>query len=154
MSIDMTYEFATRNADHLKALGRGTVYLNDKTQLPWHLVTEVDDVGSITGSLPSSVRFEAHDPETGLNFYWSFDIVDDSTRGRWPASFKVAEIQSALAAMPEEHRKDFRKVLAEIGDKCREEGMKLWDSWNRCMANATAMDFLVSVTNEKATQEG
>lgn len=129
---DMTYSEATRKAQSLKDVGMTNIYLSGG--YPWHLVTDCEPGGSHRMEIATSVRFSAHDPATGLDFNWCFDIEPRSANGSGGYHIDTEGCQRVLAQLPSDAKVSFRNYLADCALKVKDKG----DEWMQCATRQLA----------------
>jgi len=120
---DWTYEEATKQADHLLAIGETEIFLH--TNPPWKIATKCEPGGSHRLDLPTTVWFSGQDPKTGLDFRWSLDIEKDTANGKDYYEIDVERIRYALRELRGYALLGFRTYLADCLKKVMEKGNEI-----------------------------
>ncbi len=135
-----SYKQAIKLAEHYKALGDTRICLTrEDVEKPWHLVTKCEPGGSHRLDISTSVRFDAVDPESGLNFYWSFDIEPYEAKGKGSYEIDAKACRDVLAKLPVMAAKQFRDYLADCAGKVAARGDEYFKLYQRQMADADAL---------------
>jgi hypothetical protein len=134
----MTYEKAIRNADALKAIEAGEVYL-DTAPYPWHQATRCEPGGSHRLDIATSVWFYGSDPGTGLEFRWCFDIEPPRANGKGHYEIDADACRDVLRALPEQAADAFRRYLLDSAEKVAAKGLEYQHHADRQAADALAL---------------
>jgi len=144
---DITYKKAIENAEALKKLGQGVVFLPQGDDYPWHLATHCEPCGVYRNGIPVSAWITAEDQDSGLTFRWAFDIEHPSANGKSVFEIDMEGCRQALQAMPIAHRNSMRQWFESTAAAVRargEEFQKAADDQKRAAANLSelaCMDF-------------
>jgi hypothetical protein len=108
--LDLSYEQAIENADHLIALGETTVYLRrNETGFPYEKVTHVEAGAGWRLSGPSSCYLFAED--AGLTFKLSVDFEGPEANGRGVSLFDRDRLRGLMLRLPDAARQSFADLL-------------------------------------------
>lgn len=116
MFKDWNYKEAIQKAHALHEIGQVEVYLSEKTDLPWHLVTKCEPGGSHRLDIDTDVWFYAYDPSVELTFRWSFDIEPRSANGKGVYQIDIVECEKVLNKLPPTAKDGFKKYLLNCAD--------------------------------------
>ena len=109
--LDLTYEQALENAEHLVALGETTIYLyRDRAgDFPYDKVTRVESGSTHRLSGPSSCYLFAED--AGLTFKLSVDFERPDANGRGVSLFDRDRLRALMLKLPDAARRSFAELL-------------------------------------------
>jgi hypothetical protein len=138
--LDGSYKETIGLAKHYKAIGQTKIYISsDSAEKPWHLVTGCEPGGSHRLDINTSVRFTAVDPDTGLEFNWSFDIEPHEANGTGSYQIDAKACMDVLAKLPKIAAKQFKAYLAECATKVAERGDEYFKLYRRQHADADTL---------------
>jgi hypothetical protein len=106
--LDMTYDKAIKNAEHLIALGQTTQYLYEG-DMPWHIATDVEVGGTYRMNGPAGVYIIGK--EAGLTLKWSVDFEGRSAKGASTHQFERDRLRDVMMKLPKTARIKFAKIL-------------------------------------------
>ena len=139
---DWSYEEASKNAEHLKAIGQDEIYLNCGV-LPWHLVTGCEPGGSHRLDISTSVWFHAKDEKTGLRFRWTFDIEPREANGRGIYMIDTVGCQEVLKKLNGDPLVEFRKYLAACAESVTKQAQEYQKAADKQNADAAILRDLI-----------
>lgn len=138
-----TFSEIQSKAEHYKALGQTEIYLDGKCpDFPWHLVTRCEPGGSHRLEIHTDVWFYAHDPESGLDFRWSFDIEPRSANGVGTYQIDSAGCREVFAKLPPAALVSFRKYLSDCSVAVAKRAREYHDAASKQFADARTLEEL------------
>ena len=135
MLHNLTYTQAVAKAEHLKALGENTVYLDDEAKdLPWDKVTQIEKGCGYRLNGPTGFYVIAEDH--GLQMKWSIEMEGRDANGRSVSMFDRDRLREVAMKLPKAARKSFvaflqNDVLPGV-EKCTKE----WREYLRTQADS------------------
>ena len=146
---DWTFDFAIKNAEHIRALGMESVYLRDGSEKPWGLVTRMQSGGSHRMDIDTTVRFYASH-ESGIEFTWSVDIERREANGKSSYYIDAAGMAGVAARLPKAPRDQFLRYLSNCAAKVREKGHEYLTTARNQYGDAAVLDSIVGGAVEQA----
>lgn len=112
--MDLTYETAIANVEHLIALGQTKIYLyrENSEGFPYDKVVRVEEGSSWRLGGPSSCRLIAED--RGLEFSLSVDFEPASANGRGVSMFDRDRLRDLMLKLPAVARSAFADMLERV----------------------------------------
>lgn len=135
MTYTATWEKHASNVEHYKALGIATVYLDDGSEKPWHLVHKIDIDGTLLMNMPNSQWATASAQiAEDLQAVWTFRLFRDN---------KVSvDVVTLIGLVPESVREKFldqmRPYISELL-RLKDQARKTVALWGACLASLEAL---------------
>lgn len=128
--IDISYEDALKNKEHLIALGNTEIWLRwDLKEYPWDKVCRVEDGNTIRLGGPSGANMIAH--VDGLTFRWSVDFEGRDANGRSVSYFDRDRLRDVMRKLSRPARASFGNMLAtKVLPKMQERTQEIRDALN------------------------
>lgn len=141
---------AIYNAKHYKAIGITELTVGKYGQIvdepPWHLATSFKPGGTHRMDIDTSGWFKGTDPESGLQFTWSFDIEPHSANGSGSYRIDTQACENVLRQLPKDVGLEFRKYLADCADKVMKRGLEYQQYADRQYKDARTLTALAGFT--------
>jgi hypothetical protein len=124
MLYDLTYTQAVAKAEHLKALGETTVYLDgDAVDLPWDKAVRVEKGCGYRLNGPTGFYVIAED--SGLTMRWSVDMEGRDANGASVTIFDRDRLREVAMKLPKHVRRSLaafltKHVLPEVEKRTKE----------------------------------